>query len=237
MNFYEQLSLYYDEVFPASKEEMTFIASCFSGCTALLDLGCGTGNKTVHLAGPGRRILGIDLDAGMIEQARKTHAFSGMDYAVMDMAKAPELLPQASFDGALCLGNTLVHLDQSRGIAAFLKGVAGLLRADAPFVIQIVNYDRILDQGVTRLPDLEGEHVVFERRYAADGSRLRFITSLRLKNGSGQWENDVPLYPLRKDEFAALLNDAGFAQVDWRGGFDGSALTDSSFALLAVARP
>lgn len=37
----------------------------------IVDLGCGTGMLTVTLARPGRRVIGIDPDAGMLDWARR----------------------------------------------------------------------------------------------------------------------------------------------------------------------
>lgn len=36
----------------------------------ILDAGCGTGRVAIHLAGLGHRVVGVDLDASMLEQAR-----------------------------------------------------------------------------------------------------------------------------------------------------------------------
>jgi len=41
----------------------------------------------------------------------------------MDMLEAAKILAPASFNGVLCLGNTLVHLRGPEEIAAFYGGV------------------------------------------------------------------------------------------------------------------
>ncbi|MDL2291037.1 class I SAM-dependent methyltransferase [Desulfovibrio sp. OttesenSCG-928-F20] len=236
MGFYEQLSLHYDELFPVSGAEMAFVQGILEPCQSIIDLGCGTGNKSLHLAGPGKSVLGLDLDLGMIERARAQNQLPGMEYRVMDMALAPAALAPGSFDGALCLGNSMVHLDGGPAIEDFLVGMAALLRPGSPFVIQILNYDRIISRNIRSLPPLESAHVIFERRYEDRGDRLLFVTTLCDKESGESWQNAVTLYPLGKNEFATLLKRAGFSRTDWYGGYDGSPLTDDSFALIAVSR-
>lgn len=235
MGFYEELSRQYDAIFPADAAEMAFAAGLVGHSRSLLDLGCGTGNKTVHFAVPGRRITGIDLDAGMIEKARRDNAADGVDYRVMDMAAAPQAFAPHSFDAVLCLGNSLVHLDGTPAIGALLAGLHGLLSAGGRLLVQILNYDRILDSGVRELPPLASDTALFTRRYEPDGDRLRFITRLTLKNGPS-FENDIPLYPLRRGELTALLGAAGFSGCEDYGNYAGDPYTPESFVLLSLSR-
>jgi SAM-dependent methyltransferase len=51
-------------------------AGRFAG--AVLDVGCGTGEHTVHLAELGHDVLGVDAAAGAIEQARAVAAERGV---------------------------------------------------------------------------------------------------------------------------------------------------------------
>lgn len=234
MNFYKSLSQYYDEIFPAGEADMAFLASRFAACVDILDLGCGTGNKSALLAAPGRRILGLDLDPDMIAVARANNSRPGIKFQVMDMTAAPELLPPASFDGALCLGNSLAHLEDPPAMERFVAGISGLLRPGGLLALQILNYERIRRLQIRELPLLESAGARFERRYEPQGRHLRFITALTVKSSGQRLVNEASLYPLERDELAALLERSGFGKVDWRGGYDGSPLGADSFALIAL---
>lgn len=234
MTFYKKLSQYYDGIFPASESDMAFLKARFASCTDIVDLGCGTGNKSALLAAPGRRVLGLDLDPEMIARARAENSRPGLEFQVMDMAKAPELLPPASFDGALCLGNSLVHLPNPAAIGRFLAALGALLRPGALLALQILNYERIKRLKIRELPTLESAEARFERRYEPEGDKLRFITALTVKSSGERLANETLLYPLDRDELAALLKGAFFGKVDWRGGYDGAPLDDDSFALIAL---
>ena len=234
MNFYQELSRYYDEIFPAAAADMAFLNAALAGKKRLLDLGCGTGNKTKWLAVPGREIVGLDLDENMISQACLKHGGPGLDYRVGDLTTFGRELPAASFDGLLCLGNTLVHLTEMSELERFFDDAARVLTPGGLLVIQILNYDHILASGLTELPLIETENVIFRRRYQPAGPLLRFQTRLEIKGGS-TFDNDIPLRPIRQAELAALLANA-FADISLHGGYDGRPLGSSDLTLLSLAR-
>lgn len=234
MTFYEALSHHYDAVFSVDAAEMAFIAERIAGGKHLLDIGCGTGNKTVHCSRAVERIHAVDLDEGMIAKATQDNARPNIRYEVLDMRRLNDRFTGETFDRALCLGNTLVHLSGPEAIRAFLADLHGLLRPGAVFVVQILNYDRILDRHIEELPPLETPEVLFTRRYRHDGDKLHFMTTLFLKQDGVSFDNDVPLYPLRKQELDGLLAETGFSRADWYGSYKGDPYGPDSFPAIAV---
>ena len=234
MDFYTALSAYYDEIFAVSQSDMDFINSLVPPNGYILDVGCGTGNKTILLKNA-ESVIAIDLDAGMIDCACKQHAHPHIRYHQMDMRHLAEHFGKGAeenrFDAALCLGNTLVHLPESE-LGLFLHSVKGLLRNDGTFVIQILNYDRILDKNINELPVIETEHTTFTRRYRWVNDEMHFITSITLRATGENMKNDIVLYPLRTKTLEQLLLAAGFRNVSWYGSFDGDPFTEDSFVSL-----
>ena len=59
----------------------------------VLDLGCGTGAITRDIAAavtPHRRVVGVDVNAALIEEARRVHgAVSGLSFEVCDVYHLP----------------------------------------------------------------------------------------------------------------------------------------------------
>ena len=234
MSFYQQLSEYYDEIFAVQPGELRFLAEQVHGKKRLLDMGCGTGNKTVHFSSPTNSIVAIDLDAGMIARAREAHARDTIRYEVMDMLAVDEHFARSSFDGMLCLGNTLVHLDSPAAIGKLLGKTHALLAPEGRLVLQILNYDRIIALNVENLPEIDTEHTVFKRRYAWKNGMLRFITTIVVKKNGEALTSDIPLYPLRKGELTELLEGAGYAGLTYYGGFQGEPHDENSFVTIAV---
>ena len=236
MDFYTALSAYYDEIFAVSQSDMRFIDGLIPARGRVLDVGCGTGNKTVLLKNAAS-IAAIDLDAGMIGYARQHHALPHIRYYQMDMRHLAEHFgsggPEAgAFDAVLCLGNTLVHLPEN-ALGPFLRSVRGVLHGDGISAIQILNYDRILDRGITELPVIETEHTIFTRHYRWVEQSMHFVTSITLRATGERLENDIVLYPVRTKSLEKLLLSAGFRNVRWYGSFSGGELTDDSFVSIA----
>lgn len=75
--------------------------------TSAIDCGCGTGYSTAILAekvGIGGKVVGIDLSAGMIEQAKRRIqrlGFSNVEFRASDVLEELRKMPSASFDAAV----------------------------------------------------------------------------------------------------------------------------------------
>lgn len=233
MGFYQELSKYYDEIFPVNAAELSFVRTLIDGKDRLLDMGCGTGNKTVLLAEGKKEALGFDLDSGMIDRANRENRRPNIHYLVQGMMDIDREFGKQSFDAALCLGNTLAHLLESGEVDAVFRKTAYVLSAGGCFVIQILNYDRIVDNNITALPVIETENVVFTRTYETRDGVLRFLTELKIKESGAVLRNDIPLRPIRKREIEAAYADAGFGEVEYYGSYAGAAYDRDSFHLIA----
>jgi len=234
MGFYQELSRYYDEIFNTDAKELHFFKERLAGKKRLLDIGCGTGNKTELFSASGNKIIAIDLDPGMIARAQAEHGKADVSYRVLDMLAIDREFAHASFDGILCLGNTLVHLDSLECIRQMLNKIYALLSNGGISIIQILNYDRILARQVDSLPVIETTNTQFYRSYVRAGEHLRFITKLFLKETGRTLKNNILLYPLRYEELRDMLHSVGFGTVAFYGNDEGTPLTDDSFVTIAV---
>jgi len=85
----------------------------------VVDVGCGTGAFTAHLASLGHDVVGIDSSPSGIEIAREAHPH--LRFVQTSAEAAPELAP---FDVATCL-EVVEHCFLPRD---FARGVRGLLK-------------------------------------------------------------------------------------------------------------
>jgi SAM-dependent methyltransferase len=109
---------------------------CGLSPTSVLDAGCGTGRVAIELARRGVDVVGADLDASMLETARRLApelAWVECDLAALDLGRR--------FDVVVLAGN--VPLFTAPGTHAAI--VAGCARHVAPLGAQVAGF--LLDRG------------------------------------------------------------------------------------------
>ena len=211
----------------------------------LLDLGCGSGEHTRFLTALGFDMTGVDTSLSQLAAARAADPKGRYVQAGLT-ALAGILAPGQG--GALCVGNTLPHLCEEAELHAFFNGLAQCLLPGAPFLLQLLNYDRILDRAertfpvVVRPGDTEGEDTVFLRLMTHHGGgRLTFTpANLRYRPGAEApleliAAHDVSLRGWRRAEVEALLTDQGFRVREVLGTMTGEAWSPTSSDLVVVA--
>jgi SAM-dependent methyltransferase len=110
---------------------------------AVLDVGCGTGRHAVELARRGYHVTGVDLSAGMLEQARKGADAAGVQ-VVWRREDATAFAVKEPFDGVICLCEGAFGLlgrgDDAIGQPlAILRCVAAALRPSAKCLFTVLN--------------------------------------------------------------------------------------------------
>lgn len=240
MKLYEEISKYYDYIFPTGKAQVNFLSKLIGDTPKdILDIACGTGGYSLELAKQGNKVTAIDLDDNMVEELKTKALESNLNINGLtgNMLELNYIL-NSQYDFAFCIGNSLVHLDGEKEIEIFLKGVKAILKKDGKLAIQIINYDRVLSQNVASLPTIENAEVglKFERiyRYDKDANKVFFKTILEVDGK--ELENEIPLYPLLSHELIRLLHEAGYREIKLYGDFKESEFQkDDSYALVVVA--
>jgi SAM-dependent methyltransferase len=239
MAFYEELSKYYDHVFPFNPTTYNFLKNRFSGGKKVLDIGTGTGNYSIAFAGDGYDVTAIDLDSEMIEALKDKTSNSDLSISplVMNMLDLGRL-KKDSFDGAFCIGNSLVHLQTAKDIQKSLNEIYALLKIGGQLAIQIVNYDRVLKRDVKDLPLINRPEVQvkFIRKYDLIDGMIHFKTRLIVGDDNKTYDNVITLYPLTSIEFKALLEESGFKNIQFYGGFDGKDFDLDAFPMIVTAQ-
>lgn len=237
MNFYESISVFYDEIFPLTPAKLNFSKRNLAQPAILLDIGCSTGSLAQALGEDGYQVHAVDKNPTMIRWARCNHSHENVHFATMDMMAIDQYFPENHFDRILCLGNTLVHLPDEQALLRFLKKVKALLKPEGEFRIQMIHYDMIMSRDTLGLPTIETPSLSFSRIYQtrADG-RVDFNTVLHLKDDDKFLENTIPLIPLMKSTLERLLFEAGFTDVQVFGAFDQTPLKENSIPFVCIAK-
>ncbi len=236
MKFYQVLSQYYDQIFPIKQPQRNFLHNFLqtNGLSSVLDVGCGTGTYALELAQSGIRAVGIDLSREMIEIAvsRARESASDAKFVVADMLDL-SALPQG-FDLVLCMGNTLAHLRGERDIHQALRQFSQQGRY---LIIQVVNYDRILQRKVTGLPEIRTENLSFRRSYRhLEDGYIDFSMEINLLAEGTTLSAVNRLFPVTRARLATALAAAGWVTAGWYGSFAGEPWTEDSPATVVTAK-
>lgn len=242
MTFYDDISKYYDSIFPVSKDTIEFIRSTVgTPPKAILDIACGTGGYSMELDKCGYDLTAVDLDKEMINSLsdKVNNSKSNIKFLALNMLNLHEHFKDVKFEGVYCIGNSVVHLDNLDEVRDFFSSVYKLLKKDGVFIFQIINYDRVLTKDIKSLPTIINETVPlkFERFYNYDESnnKIKFKTVLSLQDRN--IENEINLLPLKYSDAISLLQYAGFKDINVYGDFKKNIFNeDTSYSMVIEAR-
>lgn len=241
MSFYSQIAEYYHYIFPLSQGQMSFILarSPHSPQMNLLEVGCGIGELSMELSKHFHRVSGIDLDETMIQKAKEQaqDLFPQLTFNVLNMLHLDQLYQPATFDRIVCFGNTLVHLLEDQDILRFFEQCRKVLHENGRLMLQILNYDKILDHQIKQLPIIENNILRFERSYefGSDQNLIEFHTKLHIKSINSSYTNTIPLHPIRQNKLKELLLQAGYRHTLYFGSYEQDPFQKASEVLLCEA--
>lgn len=235
MNFYKKLSEYYDIIFPLNQQSITFIKERIDH-GKILDLAAGTGNHTIALAKLGFTVSATDLDENMVKMISEKADQERVNVEVAQLAMEHLYeLKENEFSTIICLGNSLVHLETLEAVENTLMNMKQLLQKGGKIIIQIVNFDRILTQGITELPliNRNAEQITFSRTYQYVEDKITFKGKLLVDDEV--FEQEVSLLPLTSIQLQELLTNVGFHSINLYGSFKGEGFSLDSPALIIEA--
>ncbi len=232
--FYTSISEYYSEIFPYNPMQQQFAKNCIGNLNEkeILDIGCATGELAFNLANEGAIVTGIDLNEDLLIQApgwsgfqtaqlNRELEFATPKFQIGDMLELEKDFQTGQFDAVLCFGNTMVHLPTTKLIQQMLEGVKQVLKPGGQFLIQILNYDYIMSEQISKLPLIESENIKFVRNYKfkKDSPLIQFQTNLYLKKSGQIVSNETALLALKSKQLVELLESTGFSNIELYANF------------------
>jgi SAM-dependent methyltransferase len=243
MGFYEEISRYYDYIFPTGKTQLEFLSALANEPgNEILDVACGSGGYSVELAKKGFKVTAVDLDEEMVRLAKEKAARENVSINALacDMRSLKEKL-SGKFHLIFCIGNSIVHLGTIEEIRRVLAQAYTLLEDNGVIALQTINYDRILSFGINELPPIVNDEagLKFIRRYVYDekNGMIDFNTVLSVAH-DGQmdsWENTIKLLPLLSSDLTDALEWAGFRDIGLFGDFRGASHAQDSYLTVVKA--
>jgi SAM-dependent methyltransferase len=232
MRFYDTLADHYDEIFPFDTGLIEFVKQNSSRSQALLDLGCATGELCLALAEQGWETRGIDLDEKMIGLVREKAADSNItaDFQTADIIEYLKNSSPKTYDNIVSFGNTLVHILSEDDLINTFDLINKSLKPDGSFLGQILNYNRILDNNITDLPDINTDKLIFKRNYDyQDNSDIILFRGTLIDKESGkESQAATELRPIRVERSFNLLKESSFKDIKFFASPDGEPFSEEN---------
>lgn len=238
MSFYKSISKHYKSIFPYNSAQNNFILKHINNTNTsyLLDIGCAIGELANNLSYNFKKIDAIDLDIDMLEIAKQQKVNSNIEFEALNMLQLKDKYDSDTLDAISCFGNTLVHLNSEDEVSDFFNISYSILKEKGKLLIQIINYDRIIDNNINYLPTIENEDIKFIRNYTYNKKdKISFETCLEIKEESKLIKNSIQLLDIRKETINKLLTEAGFKDIEYYGNFKSESLNKESIPLIIVA--
>ena len=184
----------------------------------VVDVATGTGLYAIAFAGLGFAVTGVDIAAEMLALARKNADAAGVkaSWLQADMQSLAGRLARPA--GLLvCLGNSLPHLTKPEELAAALGEFRNALAPGGTVVLQVLNYDQIMQGGERMVSvDRQGD-TEFVRFYdflpAAGLVRFNVLRLQWRGNEAAHTWQSVTLRAYTRTELEQALAKAGFAEI------------------------
>lgn len=194
------------------------------GPHAVLDCTCGIGTQAIGLALQGHRVHASDLSPVSVERARQeARAFGvGMDFSVADFRDLGAAISR-TFDAVISCDNAIAHCLDDADLGAALASIRARLRPGGLLLVSLRDYDALLAEK----PRFNNEHVhdtpggrrvAFQLWDWADDGHSYRVRQFLITETCGTYELKhfaTRLRALRRDEFLAAADAAGYVEVLW----------------------
>ena len=92
-----------------------------------LDLGCGSGFQSIALAKLGFRVLSVDMCETLLNELRNRSAGRDIEAVQGNILDYSIYADKGPFEAAVCMGDTLTHLQKTREVSALFANIYPLL--------------------------------------------------------------------------------------------------------------
>lgn len=206
--------------------------------TLLLDMGCGTGNLTLRLAGRGFDVIASDASSEMLSIASSKLGAEKVQFICQSMTET-ELY--GAVDIAVSTLDSVNHLESAGEIAECFARTAQNMNGGGLFIFDvntIYKHRHVLADN-TFIYDVEGVYCAWSNTYDPEDDSVTIELDLFYENEDGSYDRGYETFceiALPQEEISALLTKAGFEVLAVYEYLTESAPTDESEKLTFVAR-
>lgn len=236
------LAVFYDFAQRKERQDHAFCITLARDAPTALDLGCGTGDLAIAMAGPSnpnKQVVAVDPAEGMLQIARAKEGGERVCW-VHDDARNVRL--GKTFDLIVLTGHAFqVFLTEADKLAC-LKTIACHLKPNGLFVFDSRNpsfpasKENTRERSLHRFahPTLGTVEAWNMSRYDPDLGILTYSNHYKVLETGQEHAGEEQIAYTSYDQLADLLSKAGLRVDRWLGDWEGSAFHDASYDIIPV---
>lgn len=210
----------------------------------VIDCACGPGRHAVALAQKGFEVTGLDASPQMLERARSLAQEEKLTVPFIEgRFESMDKNLHSTFDGLICLGNSLSAADDEQGLGAIIGQFAAVLKAGGVAVTQTVDFSVVAKETVTPTPlrhvKEDDREYLFVKSFVRAGERV-LIHWVSLENQDNEWSSEVTcreVFVVDPELLLDIFDTSGFSQIETYGDYGRHPFVKgSSRDLIVVAR-
>jgi len=206
----------------------------------IADVGCGTGTFALRLAAAGHTVIGVDPAPAMLDFARGRPGAAGVTWIDGVTSDLPREL---AFDCATMTGHAFQCLLTDESVGSTLYALRERLQPGGRLMFESRNPVMqwwLRWHGQMSKHDLRIEDGSVEVTYDVLSERSQIVifeTHYRFTHSNAHLVDRSALRFMPQSDIAEHLRRAGFNDVEWLGGWDGTAFDEgTSPEIIAIAR-
>lgn len=202
----------------------------------ILDVPCGDGRVALELATRGFQLVGVDISAGLIREARRRAELQHVhvEWHEADMRSLPW---EGAFDAAFCWGDSFGYMDDA-GNREFLAAVHRALKPDGQWAMEMQMVAEVLMPRYREEQAGEAGGIQVRLRRAYDPRKGRLSVEYVLTRGSTQEQRCASYRIYTCGDVCRMLEQAGLAVSRLLGGSgEPFQIGSDRLRLVATRRP
>ena len=204
------------------------------------ELGCGTGNITLRLAENGRDMIGIDLSADMLSEAKNKASVQGLDvlFLLQDMR---EFELYGTVNSIISLCDSLNYITEDEDMQQVFNLVNNYLHPGGIFVFDLnTEYKFKNIYGENTFSEVDDDAVYIWENYYDEEERINeYYLNFFVKNSGGTYDKTQEEHYERAyslDEIKKFIKNSGMKFEAAYDAFTFEPVRDDSERIYVVAR-
>ena len=201
----------------------------------ILDAGCGPGRHTLELARRGYEVVGVDMQQSYLDEAAA--ATASLDHSPeFRLADLRDFSSQDHFHGAISMFQSIGYTEDPADDLKICRNIRNSLKPGGWFLMESDGKE-VIASGFEERTWFERDGRLILLEYGVEGAWSRLRNHWRYRDEDGEWyECDFSYRLFSAFEMGMLLEEAGFASIEFFGGLDGRPYDHLAINLVALAR-